>query len=109
VRTAGAREIFPIAGEYSLPEIRAKLRHTLCQSLDQTRFLVQEGAMTHTNVLRGIVGIFEHALIALVGFVLMVIGLGLSVTMIMLPVGLVIGLLGFGMFVGGLVVHMNES
>jgi hypothetical protein len=65
--------------------------------------------MTHSKAIRGVVGFFEHALLATTGFVLMVLGLGLSVTMIMLPVGLVIGLLGFGMFVGGLVVHMNES
>lgn len=65
--------------------------------------------MTHTTALRGLVGFLEHAAFAIVGFVLMVVGLGLSVTMIMLPVGLVIGLLGFAMFVGGLVVHMNES
>lgn len=36
------------------------------------------------------------------GFILMVLGLGLGVTMIMPPVGLVIGLLGFALFVGGL-------
>ena len=38
----------------------------------------------------------------------MVLGLGLGVTMIMLPVGLPIGLLGFAMFVGGMTVHMNK-
>jgi hypothetical protein len=65
--------------------------------------------MTHTRALRGIVGFFEHALLVIVGFAFMVLGLGLGVTMIMLPVGLVIGLLGFAMFVSGLLVHMNES
>jgi hypothetical protein len=29
--------------------------------------------------------------------------------MIMLPVGLAVGLLGFAMFVGGLTVHMDRS
>jgi hypothetical protein len=38
-------------------------------------------------------GFLEHAAI-FIGLVLMVIGLGLGVTMIMLPVGVVIGLIG---------------
>ena len=54
------------------------------------------------------VGLFEHAFFVIAGFVLMVLGLGLGVTMIMLPVGLVIGLLGFAMFVGGMSVHMKQ-
>src|SRR5262249_2410886 len=57
-----------------------------------------EGAMTPANVLRGVVGFFEHAVAVIVGFVLMVIGLALGVTMIMLPAGVVIGLLGFAIF-----------
>ena len=64
--------------------------------------------MSHLITLRGVVGFFEHALTVLVGFVLMVIGLGLGVTMIMLPVGLVIGLLGFAMFVGGLFARFDQ-
>jgi len=53
-----------------------------------------------------IVGVFlGHALAIVVGFVLMVIGLALGVTMIMLPVGLVVGLLGFAIFVAGLFAH----
>jgi hypothetical protein len=56
-----------------------------------------------------VVGLFEHAFFVIAGFVLMVVGLGLSVTMIMLPVGLVLGLLGFAMFVGGLTVRFNRS
>jgi hypothetical protein len=55
------------------------------------------------------VGLFEHTAFVVVGFVLMVLGLGLSVTMIMLPVGLAVGLLGFAMFVGGLTVHMGQT
>jgi hypothetical protein len=50
--------------------------------------------MAYINVLRGVVGFLEHAVTVLVGFVLMVIGLGLGVTMIMLPVGVMIGLIG---------------
>jgi len=65
--------------------------------------------MTTVNVLRGVVGFLEHALAVIVGFVLMVIGLGLGVTMIMLPAGLVIGLLGCALFVGGLFARVNRE
>jgi hypothetical protein len=67
-----------------------------------------EGAMTYVNALRGVVGFVEHTLTVLVGFVLMVIGLALGVTMIMLPVGLVIGLVGVAMFVSGLFVRFDQ-
>jgi hypothetical protein len=65
--------------------------------------------MTYVNVVRGVVGFFEHALIVFIGFVLMVVGLALGVTMIMLPVGVVVGLIGFAMFVGGLLVRLDQS
>ena len=56
-----------------------------------------------------VVALCEHAFFVIAGFVLMVLGLGLGVTMIMLPAGIVIGLLGFAMFVGGLFVQMDQS
>jgi len=68
-----------------------------------------EGVMAYANVLRGIAGFFEHALIVFIGFVLMVIGLALGVTMIMLPVGVVVGLIGVAMFVGGLLVRLDQK
>ena len=43
----------------------------------------------------------EHAAAVVVGLIMMVVGLGLGVTMIMLPVGLTVGLLGFGLVVSG--------
>jgi hypothetical protein len=43
-----------------------------------------------------------HMALLIVGFAMMVAGLGLGVTMVMLPVGLVIGLLGVAVFVAGL-------
>ncbi len=64
--------------------------------------------MAYANVLRGVVGFFEHALVVIIGFMLMVIGLALGVTMIMLPVGVVVGLIGFAMFVGGLFVRLEQ-
>ena len=43
----------------------------------------------------------EHAAAVVVGLMLMILGLGLGVTMIMLPVGIVIGLVGVLLVVGG--------
>jgi hypothetical protein len=72
----------------------------------------QEGVMSHViarrQILDFVVGLVEHVFFVIAGFVLMVVGVGLSVTMIMLPVGLALGLLGFAMFVGGLTVRMNR-
>lgn len=50
----------------------------------------------------------EHAALTSIGFVLMVIGLALGVTMIMLPVGLVVGLAGVLLFVVGLLVPFDS-
>lgn len=55
-----------------------------------------------------VVGLCENAFLVIAGFVLMVLGLGLGVTMIMLPAGIVIGLLGFAMFVAGMTVRMDH-
>lgn len=40
---------------------------------------------------------------------MMVVGLAMGVTMIMLPVGIVIGLMGVGLFVGGLFAHPDRA
>ena len=67
-------------------------------------------SMTATRTLGDIVvGWLEHIAFVIVGFVLMVLGLGLGVTIIMLPVGLAIGLLGLAMFVGGLFAHIDKE
>lgn len=50
-----------------------------------------------------------HAAAVVIGFAMMVIGLGLGVTMIMLPVGLVVGLLGVLIFLGGLFARTGEG
>ena len=58
----------------------------------------------------GLVGsFFGHAAALIVGFILMVLGLALGVTMIMLPVGLALGLLGFVIFLGGLFAHIGNE
>jgi hypothetical protein len=75
--------------------------------------LLLEAVMSHVlapgSIGSFVVGLFEHAFFVIAGFVLMVVGLGLSVTMIMLPVGLPLGLLGLAMVIGGLTVHLNQS
>jgi hypothetical protein len=69
--------------------------------------------MTHTFGVRRLVGevtaLLEHFAVVVLGFVLMVVGLGLGVTMIMLPVGVVIGLAGAGLFVAGLFGHLDRQ
>ena len=61
--------------------------------------------MAHTLAVRraflGIGRFVEHAAAVVVGLMLMILGLGLGVTMIMLPVGIVIGLVGVLLVVGG--------
>jgi hypothetical protein len=48
-----------------------------------------------------------HVAAIVIGFVLMVVGLGLGVTMIMLPAGIVIGLIGVAIFIGGFFGHID--
>jgi len=65
--------------------------------------------MSYTITRDGVLSVLEHVMFVITGFVLMVVGLGMGVTMVMLPVGLVVGLLGFAMFIGGLFVRMKDS
>jgi len=53
--------------------------------------------------------VFAHVLAIVVGFIMMVLGLGLGVTMIMLPVGVVVGLAGAALFVAGLFAHISRD
>lgn len=50
----------------------------------------------------------EHAAAVVVGLMLMILGLGLGVTMIMLPVGIVIGLVGALLVVGGVFARIEK-
>jgi hypothetical protein len=83
-----------------MPAFRQKTWHIGCDVSDKG-----ERYMTHALSFRTLLGFAEHAAFVIIGFVFMVIGLALGVTMIMLPVGLVVGLAGFAMFVGGLFVR----
>jgi hypothetical protein len=53
--------------------------------------------------------VLGHVAAVIIGLIMMVVGLGLGVTMIMLPVGLVIGLAGLAMVVGGFFAHINTK
>ena len=61
------------------------------------------------HVLAGIGRFLEHTVAVVVGLIMMIVGLGLGVTMIMLPVGIVIGLLGTAVLVGGLFGRIDET
>jgi hypothetical protein len=69
----------------------------------------REPVMSYTITRDGVLSVLEHLMFVVAGFVLMVVGLGMGVTMVMLPVGLVVGLLGLAMFIGGLFVRMKDS
>jgi hypothetical protein len=73
----------------------------------QSDGITEEGTMSNIVMRRRIVGILEHAFAIVVGFLMMIVGLGLGVTMIMLPVGLVIGLAGLALFIGGMCVRFE--
>jgi hypothetical protein len=67
--------------------------------------------MAHTLTVRsaciGVGRFVEHAAAVVIGLVLIILGLGLGVTMIMLPVGIVIGLVGVLFVVGGLFARID--
>ena len=59
-------------------------------------------ALWHSSRVRAIEGVAVHVAAIVIGFAMMILGLGLGVTMIMLPAGLVVGLAGAALFIGGL-------
>ena len=81
-----------------MPGIRHKDWHVACPLKGQER----EDIMSNAPTFRGILGFLEHAAFVIAGLVLMIVGLGLGVTIVMLPAGVVIGVIGLAMVVGGL-------
>jgi hypothetical protein len=59
--------------------------------------------------IKTIESVLGHVAAVILGFVMMVVGLGLGVTMIMLPVGIVVGLLGVAIFVAGLFARLDQK
>jgi hypothetical protein len=45
----------------------------------------------------------------IIGFIMMAVGLGMSVSIVMLPVGVVVGLLGVGLFAAGLLARVDQE
>ena len=62
-----------------------------------------------TQLPKAAIAVFEHALVTVIGFVMMVAGLGMGVSMVLLPFGLVVGLLGAAIFIGGLVGTIEKT
>jgi hypothetical protein len=45
----------------------------------------------------------------IIGFIMMVVGLAMTVSIVMLPVGVVVGLLGVGLFLAGLFARIDQE
>jgi hypothetical protein len=58
--------------------------------------------MRNNNQEKGSESIALHAAAIIGGMVMMVLGVGLSVTMVLLPIGIPLGLAGLGVFIWGL-------
>jgi hypothetical protein len=71
--------------------------------------MVSAHAWWHHPWVRATENVLGHIAAVIVGFVMMVVGLGMGVTLIMLPVGIVIGLLGAGIFVAGLFARLGDG
>jgi hypothetical protein len=63
----------------------------------------------HRPWVRTTESILGHIAAVVIGFLMMVVGLALGVTMIMLPVGLVVGLVGAAIFIGGLFARIDRN
>ena len=63
----------------------------------------------HQHWVRATESALGHIAAVIVGFVLMVVGLGMGVTLVLLPFGIVIGLIGAAIFVGGLFARIGEK
>jgi hypothetical protein len=65
--------------------------------------------LLHQPWVKATESVLGHIAVVIVGFVLMVVGLGLGVTLVLLPFGIVIGLVGAAIFVGGLFARIGEK
>jgi uncharacterized membrane protein HdeD (DUF308 family) len=64
--------------------------------------------MKNDNEVYGTESIISHLIMAIVGFVMMMVGVGMSVTMVLLPVGIPLGLAGVALLVSGLTPRRRE-
>ena len=69
--------------------------------------------MTHAvsihRAVSALVRFAEHTLVVAIGFVMIIVGLAMGVTMVLLPAGVVIGLLGVAFVVAGLFGRLNQD
>jgi hypothetical protein len=52
--------------------------------------------------------LFEHTATVVIGLLFMILGLAMGVTMVMLPIGIVVGLAGVACVAGGLFARIDE-
>ena len=67
--------------------------------------------MTTINLQRAgkrLFGVLTHAVATVVGLALMFIGLGMGVTVFLIPVAIPLGMFGLGMFLWGLFEYLEE-
>jgi hypothetical protein len=53
--------------------------------------------------------VFGRVAAMMIGFILTAVGLGMMVTIVMFPMGVVLGLLGIAIFLAGLFAHIDEN
>jgi hypothetical protein len=73
------------------------------------RTAMDRNTFSFRSLLRAGENVALHLGAMVLGFILMVVGLGLGVTMVLLPIGIVVGLLGVLLFVGGLLVRFKAA
>ena len=71
--------------------------------------MVHNAVGWHRPWLQTVESVVGHVAAIVIGFVMMIVGLGLGVTMIMLPVGLAIGLLGVAILLAGLFARLSKT
>ena len=81
--------------------------HAHCDEVERARALLHAFGMTlfsrSIHRVAEIVGrVFGRLAAVIVGFTMMMLGLGMTTTIVLLPAGVVVGLLGVAIFVGGL-------
>ena len=62
----------------------------------------------HHTWIKTLEGALAHIAAVSIGLLLMVVGLGMGVTMVMLPAGIVLGLLGTAILVAGLFARISD-
>jgi len=68
---------------------------------------VNRVAARHATEIAG--RVLGHVAVTVLGFIFMIVGLAMGVTMVLLPVGVVVGSVGVLMFVWGLFGHLANS